>query len=202
MSLIILVGNETLFQFKPKWLLQSPSAPAGSVRCRTCAKAARTNAHRIRIGEKPLPSYCPLDLLSKNESDLHRVASILLGPDHSAVALKHLVHWLKTTSILPRLRQLQEKLDSNGVLTSSDLPDENLLIAMTLRDCNVYIKFPKIFLKNERLEAKIGDLDLKSGKKVGYWKGWEEKLSKEGWYTGEEVEKQELSCTLAGKKRV
>jgi hypothetical protein len=49
--------DSILFDFKPKWLAQSPSAPTFSVRCRTCA-------HDVQK-KKPLARrFCPLALQS------------------------------------------------------------------------------------------------------------------------------------------
>ena len=51
--------KSALFHFKPKWLAQSPSAPPGSRRCRTCALAARRDTAIDRL-------ICPLALFSGN----------------------------------------------------------------------------------------------------------------------------------------
>lgn len=39
-----------------------------------------------------------------------------------------------------------------------------------------------------KIEARLGDLDLKSPAKTDYWKSIEEKLINGGWYTGDEKE--------------
>ncbi|CAK7267244.1 Inositol-pentakisphosphate 2-kinase [Sporothrix epigloea] len=68
-------SSTTIIQCKPKWLVQSPSAPAGARRCRTCALAAasaaspradetkrRTNNVKPSISHKAKP--CPLVLVA------------------------------------------------------------------------------------------------------------------------------------------
>ena len=48
--------HERLVEFKPKWLLQSPSAPPKSKRCRTCAlKAMRQVSSLLLEGDRTEP---------------------------------------------------------------------------------------------------------------------------------------------------
>lgn len=88
--------NETwhCFEFKPKWLVQSPSAPRDARRCRTCALRLRRSHQQAHDTKKPLPpsstpvqhpsasspsqaqqrsqprTYCPLHLLPTADPSL------------------------------------------------------------------------------------------------------------------------------------
>lgn len=44
--------------------------------------------------------------------------------------------------------------------------------------------------ESEPIEARIGDLDMKSGKKADYWRALEMSLIDGGWYTGTEEDAQ------------
>lgn len=55
---------------------------------------------------------------------------------------------------------------------------------MTLRDCSVYVRLP--LDENEEIEARIGDLDVKSPDKGEKWKEQERELIEGGWYRGQE----------------
>jgi inositol-pentakisphosphate 2-kinase len=87
--------------------------------------------------------------------------------------------------ILQHLRYLQSQLDQEGVLchhVSLEKPEDDFLrLAMTLRDCSLYIRIPWAD-QNAPIEAKLGDLDFKSRVKLGDWSLKEEKLLHGGWY--------------------
>ena len=87
-------------------------------------------------------------------------------------------------------------LDQTGVL-EGDPNDEKLLAAMTLRDCTVFVKVTDA--DPREWEARIGDLDLKSRDKIGYWRGVERDLIEEGWYKGSErdEDRQPIVCRLS-----
>jgi inositol-pentakisphosphate 2-kinase len=91
------------------------------------------------------------------------------------------------------------ELDQVGVMVGS-ASDENLLAAMTLRDCTMYIKCTTADPKG--WVAKIGDLDLKMGTKLAYWRTIEKSLIDEGWYEGTENgdKRQLLDCHLSSKR--
>ena len=58
----------------------------------------------------------------------------------------------------------------------------------------MFIKLPD---NDQEIEARIGDLDVKSSEKGAYWRETEEKLIREGWYEGKERgTKQEVTCRL------
>jgi len=188
---------ETVIEFKPKWLLQSPSAPKDSKRCRQCARSSRENAKRSRSGEELLTYFCPLDLSSKDNNAQINVSRFLLSPTKpSAYTLQRMVHWLKTNTLLQRLRNYQNIFDHVGPL-NADVEDKDFLRAMTLRDCSLYLRIPSE--KDTQIEARIGDLDLKSKEKKQYWHDTEKQLIDEGWYQGLEDPKcrQPLTCNLS-----
>lgn len=91
---------------------------------------------------------------------------------------------------------MQEVLDLKGVL-EADMEDKDFLTAMTLRDCTVFMRFSSE-KEDATIEARIGDLDLKSSKKEHYWKNIERQLIEEGWYEGIEdtEDEQPLTCAL------
>ncbi|RDL37420.1 uncharacterized protein BP5553_04853 [Venustampulla echinocandica] len=188
-------GDEVI-QFKPKWLLQSPSAPAGAKRCRTCAKVARTAAKLAR--ENPgatKKGFCPLDLVSENSRDISWVISQLGGNPSKALRLQR---WLESNTLLKRLRDAQCNLDRKGTF-ETDPGDESFRLAMTLRDCSLYVRLPVDGKDDDKIEARIGDLDLKSPDKGDYWKTVERQLIDEGWYMGTEKKEdlQPLTCSLS-----
>jgi inositol-pentakisphosphate 2-kinase len=191
------VGEEVI-EFKPKWLVQSPSAPPGSKRCRQCARVARMNVERKQKGETIQKAFCPLDLVSKDPKDLLRVATILLHPEPSQANINRFARWLQANQLLDRLRNEQYTLDRVGVM-EADPSDEKFRAAMTLRDCTVYVRFPADAEADDQIEARLGDLDLKSSGKEQYWKDTERALIEEGWYTATEKleDRQRLTCRLS-----
>ncbi|MCJ1253005.1 Inositol-pentakisphosphate 2-kinase [Lignoscripta atroalba] len=144
-------GEEDLacIEFKPKWLAQSPSAPAGAKRCRTCAlrvmKMARTGDHATSdIDVVFQDSFCPLDLISNDKLRVTAaVDAVLQGPGLSNSKNKALrsrvVDFLRQSPLLPRLRQLQLELDPKGVF-ADDASKQDFLTAMTLRDCTLFLR--------------------------------------------------------------
>ena len=134
-------------EFKPKWLAQSPSAPAGSIRCRTCALRAMKSAVR-KSGPKTPESlklgFCPLGLVSEDRDKVVITADILLGlcnlhvNDNDGLR-KRLVEYLQKSPLLRRLKNLQVEKDPTGVL-EADLSHRNFLTAMTIRDCTLFLK--------------------------------------------------------------
>lgn len=183
-------------EFKPKWLSQSHSAPPSSKRCRQCARVARANAERKRTGEPLRTLWCPLDLVSESRADLEGVAVQLLAPKQDPALATRLARWLETSPLLRQLCAAQKRLDGKGVLAGE--VDERFLAAMTLRDCTVFIKFPW-GAGGRAVEARLGDLDLKSAGKKAYWRATEVGLIEEGWYSGHEREedRQPLTCQLS-----
>ncbi|KAL2074016.1 hypothetical protein VTL71DRAFT_7794 [Oculimacula yallundae] len=197
------MSGADIVQFKPKWLAQSPSAPEEARRCRQCALVAMREAQGNSDGVR----FCPLDLMSEDEEVVRRVAREVLGPDVEQVVVQMFERWVKGTGLLRRLRDVQVKMDQGGVLaatptsTPSSTPggdlNENLRVAMTLRDCSVFVRLNGDLTDGNEIEARIGDLDVKSPDKLSYWQETEWALIKEGWYTAtEKVGRKENVCSL------
>lgn len=132
-------------EFKPKWLLQSPSAPAASVRCRTCAlRASGARKPPTDPAGNPTPGFCPLSLVSDDKAKVAAAAKIVLElcrPDESdSESLKRgLVEFLYKSPLLRLLRSLQKETDPAGVLQADHLQPK-FLTAMTIRDCTLFLK--------------------------------------------------------------
>ncbi|KAK3953577.1 inositol-pentakisphosphate 2-kinase [Pseudoneurospora amorphoporcata] len=103
-----------------------------------------------------------------------------------------LVHWLQTNSLLPKLRDAQEKLDPAPEGTTDK---EELALAMTLRDCTCFVRISEDTQGGVKVEAKLADLDKKNWEaKLEYWKELEEKLKEGGYYEGVEVPRVGTRC--------
>ena len=178
------------FEFKPKWLAQSPSAPPESKRCRTCALRAMKKGTR--------PSFCPLDLLEKDGINIAVCRIMGLDPrrrkeysEPEKEMLGRIRDFLLKDPLLRRLRQLQINKDPNGVLKANVISPD-FLAAMTLRDCTLYLK-----VGQTSIDARLGDLDLKTGEgKAEYWRSLERQLIEGRWYTAIENGGENL-CQLA-----
>ncbi len=122
----------------------------------------------------------------------------MLHPDPVKQNIERFARWIQRTTLLRRLRDCQVVMDVKGVV-QPDLANENILVAMTLRDCSVFVRFPANPLEDSNIEARIGDLDVKSAAKADYWSSTERALIEEGWYTGTESAefKQLLTCSLS-----
>lgn len=137
-------AGEVLVEFKPKWLAQSPSAPPGSTRCRTCALRSMRAARR-RGGVDDLGmSFCPLDLVSGERIKVERAVTAICSSLQDSQLYKRdlgnrLADFLCENSLLRRLKQLQLELDKVGIL-EADVASRDFLTAMTLRDCTMFIK--------------------------------------------------------------
>lgn len=140
--------GEILVEFKPKWLAQSPSAPPGSTRCRTCALRAMKNAQRGNGAEDTSLSFCPLDLVSQDRSRVERaVTAICLSLKKDSQLYEsepriRLADFVYENPLLRRLKQLQLDLDRVGIL-EADVTSRDFLTAMTLRDCTLFVKVGK-----------------------------------------------------------
>lgn len=204
-------NKRQLFEFKPKWLAQSPTAPPDSKRCRTCALRA------MKKGSKQ--GLCPLHLLNEDNVTTAVCRIMRLDPPHPhpqqqqqqeetdygggsseemEVLRGRIRDFFLTDPLLSRLRNLQMDSDPVGVLNAA-ADDPGVRAAMTLRDCTLFIR---VGAEEGSVEARLGDLDLKSGEgKVGYWRGLERRLVEGGWYTATEKETTavvgERFCQLA-----
>lgn len=135
--------------------------------------------------------------MSKKSTDIDRITSQLEPDPKKAPRFKR---WLQSNTLLKRLKEAQIQLDPKGVF-DADPEDEKFRLAMTLRDCTVFLKFPPNAKDDNKVEARIGDLDLKSPGKAEYWRMTERELIDEGWYMGKEKEsdRQPLTCSLSRK---
>ncbi|KAG0125339.1 inositol-pentakisphosphate 2-kinase [Tuber indicum] len=187
--------RQILVEFKPKWVVQSPSAPANWRRCRTCALRLQKNGGK--------PSFCPLDLSSREESRVrdtlqHILPSIppknlqlRLGEtweDAKKVIEDRTVDFLVSSELMPLLKRLQLEMDPLGPIKAaregSQYCQERFITAMTVRDLTIFLRIDL----DGSVEARIGDLDLKTGEagKWDYWSKVEQTLITDGYYTGTE----------------
>lgn len=188
-------------EFKPKWLAQSPSAPRGSLRCRSCARRAQIHDNSGRG-----PRFCPLSLLEDSRAIVKRAAENIISSAVKTGELEDCMVDRLTTFLLDSgeakfvlntLRSYQLALDATGIMDTLEDPDEDnpkfmseliatkFCAAMTLRDCNIYIRFPESGAGSP--EIRVGDLDLKSVRKAAYWVSVDKPLIEEGWYEGKDA---------------
>ncbi|KAE8350290.1 inositol-pentakisphosphate 2-kinase [Aspergillus coremiiformis] len=185
----------TLAELKPKWLLQSPSAPATARRCRTCALRDMKNHESWRTGGKQERSFCPLDLVSeKFENVLRATRSVKGCKDPKRLA--KLLYWNGTIQKLLAHQKAHQDVGLHGPPAQSW--DKSL--AMTLRDCTMFIKMPRD--DTGSVEIRLGDLDLKTGAggKAQYWLDLEKQLVSEGWYSGSKSSSHASDCALQGSR--
>jgi inositol-pentakisphosphate 2-kinase len=201
--------DDLTLEFKPKWLAQSPNAPASATRCRNCAREALKHHTKLNGCHQTQPTtrarriLCPFDFLtcaSCPNSLSNIVAHLspldsLVKPQATASAQHNrLVQWLQTNTMLPRLRAAQLANDHTGPLCA-DAHDPDFQLAMTLRDCTCFVRIPAD--PALRVEAKLGDLDKKNwAAKLGYWQAIERRLIEGGYYEGREVPRVETDCQL------
>jgi inositol-pentakisphosphate 2-kinase len=179
--------DERLIEFKPKWLVQSPSAPSGSRRCRTCAlREMRTDDER-RTGDRHSgrghADFCPLDLLSSDDDVLEETISLLsLTNEFTRTYVSIFKKQLQP--LLVRLRNLQAEHNNVGLDNFENGQDQDFSLSMALRDCSVFIKSKRGDVGFQ--EVRLADLDLKSGGggKLETWASTERRLVVEGWYMG------------------
>ena len=183
-------SSEVGIELKPKWLLQSPTAPEGARRCRTCAlRAQRATSNILNSSTTSASGYCPLDLASGEREGIKRVVDTLIqtrsdfgdGGQRHALA-EHLTNFLLNFDALAALRDLQARLDPHGVLALDDEQSvtADFLTATTLRDCTLFLRVNASGV----VEGKLGDLDLKTPEtgKLQYWKDLEKGLIDGGFY--------------------
>ncbi|RPB12682.1 hypothetical protein P167DRAFT_558720 [Morchella conica CCBAS932] len=189
--------RQLLIEFKPKWVVQSRSAPDGWRRCRTCA---------LRLSKAQKHSFCPLDLASGDEERVRRAVGFIVPQKQPAnlvlargmgwgeaqgVIRERLVRFVVEGEMMGELVRLHGELDPYGPVAVHAMGEresgvrERFVSAMTVRDLTVFLR---VDLDSGEVEARIGDLDLKTGEagKWAYWAGVEGKLAEEGYYEGVE----------------
>lgn len=204
-------GSSVTIEVKPKWLAQSPTAPSDARRCRTCAL-------QLLKPKQPKGYLCPLQLLDGTHDNIHtwvqgRVAEQMEGstiaPGRADEISCHITNYITDGPVKPllgHLRALQSILDHAGILGRDqlkgfpeeirDIRDRNLRLAMTLRDCSLYIRirYASSQVDPSSLECKLGDLDFKSHDKMDDWADKERELLEQGAYTRRSAD---LNCQLA-----
>ncbi|RPA95797.1 hypothetical protein L873DRAFT_1829706 [Choiromyces venosus 120613-1] len=187
--------RQILVEFKPKWVVQSPSAPTNWRRCRTCALRLQKHSGK--------PSLCPLDLSSQEESRVRNTLQHILPSvppknlqlrrgesweDARKVIEDHTADFLVSSELMPLLKRLQLELDPLGPIQvareGSQYHREKFVTAMTVRDLTIFLRINL----DGGVEARIGDLDLKTGEagKWDYWSKVEQSLVANDYYTGSE----------------
>lgn len=179
-----------MIEIKPKWLFQSPSAPHAALRCRTCAVRLHRRLRDPTYDAADLP--CPLIMASDDWEDRSSFVSALLPPEEQdAWYVPALARWFKATPaqsgpkrLIAQLRGVQQLLDTKGPLLA-DSTDEDFRLAMTLRDCSIFLRVLKRGgRRGPKVVAKIADLDKKnSGAKSAYWRRTEAEMVRGGAYT-------------------
>lgn len=188
--------NEILIEFKPKWLEQSPTAPKDATRCRNCAREAYRN-NKKGTGDSIL---CPLRFMDRaGEVSMARVKEFItkgLDISSGSPAAITLEKWLRENTLLPHLHDAQVSNDSTGVLEPKN--QFKLGLAMTLRDCTCYVRLSRQGSSIEKVEARLGDLDLKDQTtKLDYWRDMELELQEQGYYLSNEKPQQKTDCLLS-----
>ncbi|RAK88420.1 inositol-pentakisphosphate 2-kinase [Aspergillus costaricaensis CBS 115574] len=183
------IPGTTLSELKPKWLIQSPSAPPNSRRCRTCALRDMKNQKARKKGLAEEQSFCPLDLVSDRFDNVLRAAQFVKGCKDQP----RLAKVLYRNGTLQRLLTHQKALQDVGLYGPPPSSREKSL-AMTLRDCTMFIRMPRD--DSGRVEIRLGDLDLKTGAggKAKYWLDLEHQLIVEDWYAGAKNNVSESEC--------
>ena len=124
--------------FKPKWLVQSPFAPEDAKRCRNCAMAAKSGDH------DGFMRWCPM-VLNRNDEELLKkhldgaFGNLRGAPIFVPEQVSYAIPFLKQSGMLRRLRELQEEYGTEDLLGEGP-PSEKLKLAMTLRDCSMFMK--------------------------------------------------------------
>ncbi|GAM88496.1 hypothetical protein ANO11243_065290 [Dothideomycetidae sp. 11243] len=205
------IGVQIALEFKPKWLAPSPNAPDDAKRCRTCAlRAQRVAAGTLDAVRAAKTAFCPLALVGYGDEGARlRTAEAILAANECEWFLEGAAGQLAAAlekhvaPLLARLEGLQRRLDPNGIMAvdtaSGELPPPDLLLAMTLRDCAVFLRVEKSFRDNQ-VEVRLADLDAKLANpdKVAKWRGTEEMLLRDGWYENEERDAvKEQVCVLS-----
>jgi inositol-pentakisphosphate 2-kinase len=186
------ISGSTTIEFKPKWLVQSPSAPAKSSRCRTCALREMKNQEARNAETKEVRSFCPLDLISDKIEDVRRATQFLKGCRNQSCVTRCLYQ----NSTILKLQAHQSEMNDVG-LYGQPPQSHSMSASMSLRDCTMFIKIP--YDKGGPFEVRLGDLDLKvpSGGKAQYWLDIEKRLIQDGWYVGERMDLEGSECALA-----
>lgn len=186
----------TLREVKPKWLTQAPNAPQDTERCRNCAREALRN----KKSDTMKPILCPLNLVKAcdfpTEKDSSERVINSFKPALSKTEAAHLTKFLHTTSLPKRLRQAQ--WENHHETPATDL--DRLCLAMTLRDCSLFLKIPTVpdtKTSSFQVVAKLGDLDKKNiVTKKAYWENSDIALLEGNFYQSQDAYTPLIDCQL------
>jgi inositol-pentakisphosphate 2-kinase len=169
-----------VLEFKPKWLAQSPIAPADSKRCRTCAREAYRNSQIMAEGGAVSVPVCPLGLMDEDRAVVQHTIK-RLAPEWSDLDHTRLLDAFEKSGILKKLREIQTTGDSGNAMLENP-SSVGFGLAMTLRDCSCYVRMP--LDTNNDVEVKLADTDKKNWEeKQMYWRKSHWNLVVGGWYT-------------------
>ncbi|RYP57880.1 hypothetical protein DL770_010558 [Monosporascus sp. CRB-9-2] len=190
------------FEFKPKWLTQSPLAPPGATRCRTCARETFRNRQMLKKGaavEVSAP-MCPLGLVHDDPAVVAATVERLAPADWSRRDRERLAAALRApgNNVLDRLRDLQVEGDPPPGRALFDSPgDPGFGLAMTLRDCSCFVRLPVNEDDDAPVVIKLADVDKKNWQeKQTYWQESHRRLVEQGFYEGKEDPPMETHCVL------
>ncbi|KAK7749061.1 Inositol-pentakisphosphate 2-kinase [Diatrype stigma] len=206
-------------EFKPKWLAQSPLAPPGATRCRSCAREALRNAQKITAAASaaagtppPPPPVCRLGLIHDDPAIFRATVDEIVAP--WAVAERWSEHdrarlaaGLRASGVLERIRDLQVSGDpAPGKALFEGPSDPDFGLAMTLRDCSCFVRMTATTAAaaagddhhdGAGVVVKLADVDKKNWhEKQTYWQTSHRNLVKGGWYEGKEDPPMETHCLL------
>ncbi|RYP09547.1 hypothetical protein DL764_001232 [Monosporascus ibericus] len=190
------------FEFKPKWLAQSPLAPPGAARCRTCAREAFRNSRMLKKDPavEASPPMCPLGLVHDDPAVVAATVEYLAPADWSRRDRERLAAALRApgNNVLDRLRDLQVEGDPPPGRALFDSPgDPGFGLAMTLRDCSCFVRLPVDENDDAPVVIKLADVDKKNWQeKQTYWQESHRRLIEEGFYEGKEDPPMETHCVL------
>ncbi|CAD0093306.1 unnamed protein product, partial [Aureobasidium vineae] len=200
--------GEYLFEIKPKWLLQSPDAPEGSQRCRTCALRLQRAHATARGAVMPKPGgFCPLRLVDDDVGERQMAFRSIIEAQAGDLPngfVSSVVAFLaeKGYQVLETLRKHQLQFDKYGLLSlSAEGTSNDYSKAMTLRDCVLFVKGSLDAFENTA-DIRLADLDFKHAHpdKVEKWMDTERTLIDEGWYTNTEIDEAPGSTCLLTRR--
>ncbi|KAF2727338.1 hypothetical protein EJ04DRAFT_517304 [Polyplosphaeria fusca] len=218
-------GSALTIEIKPKWLAQSASAIRNALRCRTCAMQSlnvsngesKTEAYicplRLASGNAAL-----IKPWVQNKVAATMVAETSSVPSATqANIIDAITSYFSTgeqgNKLLAHLRTLQVKHDPIGIMrreevsglphwtyppvdTTNESLDRDLRLAMTLRDCSLYVRVHYEGENVVKVESKLGDLDFKSANKMDDWWLKEQQLINGEWYKKIGELQREVPCEI------
>lgn len=216
-----------MIEIKPKWLVQSPTAPEDATRCRTCAfkvkKFDKLKEKNPLAQPNRLDLWCPLKLASGHREFVRAVMVQLIHqalnergaswgchPDVFDRLLDNLTEFFtkgKGHRLLTKLSNHQACFDQYGIRelrrnchTFYATQEDALKCcaeSMTLRDCSLFVRTTA---SGEIDDARLGDLDPKSLEKQQYWDDVECELIQQGYYVGNNLSGSPWTnyCMLGG----